>query len=713
MNTKRTQCNIFSHFLIILLLICSSFNALGQGLSSLSPLPEWESEKDTLTLSDTEKLVQTLENPQERKKFIKNLKGLIAVQKKAEASKTILDQITHTITESAEYSAQTIFTITTTIAQLPEEATKIINNIFQEDYQKNLEMLAWVFFLAIVVGLCVELPAHWVLGFIFKKISLKRPLAIFSLRLMMRILPLFLFGLFSYLTILAASPTDKAIQTTTATIVTVLLIFRTILITAKILLAPKHPDVRMLPVKSDFARHVYRFAFALGQIIFMGSILAFLGLQLGISSQAYILWQKAVGLGVMALLIVCILESKEVVYRWLKPTEKSLRDIPQFFSILILLLTRYWHLFTILILTIIYVLWITGATNKAIYLAKSVLLSIVVFGALRFSRKFLSKFWIKTTNRLKSQDANLLTSSLLQSGPFFRQVILLSLYILGLIIFFDIWGISLIQLLSNKVVKPYFLSGLTILLIFLLTKLVWGSINFLVEAHVKPRNIDGVYTEPTLFAKTVAPIVRSVGHWILILLTSILILEELGVPIVPILYGISVIGIAISLGAQSLVKDIINGVLTLMEGNMAVGEVVSIGQFTGTVESLTLRGVSLRHSNGALQTIPFSEVNNIINKSRDYSVIPIEIAVSHATNINKVYEALHQTSEEMSVDPIFGPQIISPLQITGIEKFTDTSVHVTSLIRTTPDPKNLIAKEFNRRLKIRLDSLKILQHSIW
>ena len=201
---------------------------------------------------------------------------------------------------------------------------------------------------------------------------------------------------------------------------------------------------------------------------------------------------------------------------------------------------------------------------------------------------------------------------------------------------------------------------------------------------------------------------HSVARWVLIIFAIFLTLESLGFDLRILVYLMSAFALAISLGAQSLVKDVINGFFALIDGSFAVGDVVTIGNYTGAVESLSLRAITLRHSSGYLQTIPFSEVGNIINKSRHYNVVPIDVATSYKTEIGNIYEALTKAAEDMTNDSVFGKMVLEPLSVSGVDRFTDNAVHVSASIKILPDPSNNFAREFNRRLKIHMDALDII-----
>jgi len=247
----------------------------------------------------------------------------------------------------------------------------------------------------------------------------------------------------------------------------------------------------------------------------------------------------------------------------------------------------------------------------------------------------------------------------------------------------------------------------TIGLIWGIIYVIWLALEFFVQFHTKPQTIKGKRREPTVFAKTFGPMLHSVARWVLVLIAFFVTLESFGFDLKVLVYLMSAFALAISLGAQSLVKDVINGFFALVDGSFAVGDVVTVGTHTGTVESLSLRALTLRHSDGSLQTIPFSEVGNIINCSRDYTVVPIDVASSYKTKIGSVYEALSLAAEEMAKDPIFGKMILEPLSVSGIDRFAEHAVHVSASIKITPDPKHYFAKELNRRLKVHMDALGI------
>lgn len=274
-------------------------------------------------------------------------------------------------------------------------------------------------------------------------------------------------------------------------------------------------------------------------------------------------------------------------------------------------------------------------------------------------------------------------------------------------ILLGVWNYFFSSFFVNIISHPLTKIITTVGLIWGIIYLIWLALDFFVQFHTKPQLIKGKRREPTIFAKTFGPMLHSVAKWIMVLVAFFITLESFGFDLKILVYLMSAFAFAVSLGSQSLVKDIINGFFALVDGSFAVGEVVTVGTHTGAVESLSLRAITLRHTDGSLQTIPFSEVGNIINRSRGYSIVPIDVATSYKTKIGNVYEALSKAFNDMTEDPLFGKMIIEPLIVSGIDRFSDNSVHVSASIKIMSDPYRKFAQEFNRRLKIHLDAFKI------
>ena len=228
-----------------------------------------------------------------------------------------------------------------------------------------------------------------------------------------------------------------------------------------------------------------------------------------------------------------------------------------------------------------------------------------------------------------------------------------------------------------------------------------------INSVIKSTNKYSEYTDVQSLAKTAGPILNSILRWVLISITLLIILTEIGVDIMPIIYSFGVLGLAISIGAQTLVRDIISGILTLFEGIVAVGEIVELNGQVGTIESMSLRAIEFRHSNGKMQVISFSEINSLLNLSRDYSQCSIVLPVSHEANLLSVEEMYQDVFKSLKDDSQWKDFIIGELGLSGVLSITETAVYIGCSIRTSPDPYDLFGKEFRRRLHLQMQERKI------
>lgn len=262
--------------------------------------------------------------------------------------------------------------------------------------------------------------------------------------------------------------------------------------------------------------------------------------------------------------------------------------------------------------------------------------------------------------------------------------------------------------INHENLKFLVLTCIRIFIILSIFALLRHLLNKTVNFYIKRISKEGLSKkQSSTFIKTIAPIIRSTLHWIFIGITILLILSEFNINIMPIIYSFSVITLAISLGSQTLVKDLINGAMTLFEGNMAVGDHVTIGHFSGTVESISLRCVHLRYGTGELQTIPFSEVNHVINSSRDYSVVDIGFVVSYEADQKDTDAALREAYDKIKKSPLFGAFVKGNLIIYGVSALNEWGFKVHAGVKTIPDPSKSFLNEFNRLLLIELQKRKV------
>lgn len=208
-------------------------------------------------------------------------------------------------------------------------------------------------------------------------------------------------------------------------------------------------------------------------------------------------------------------------------------------------------------------------------------------------------------------------------------------------------------------------------------------------------------------AETMAGILEATAR-VLILVTALLMsLKALGLDIGPLLAGAGVIGLAVGFGAQSLVKDVISGFFILLENHMNIGDVVSIGDHAGQVESITLRLTVLRDLEGRVHIIPNGEISVITNMTKEWARSVIELGVAYKEDVDEVIKVIESVGEEMLADPVFGVKMLEPLEVLGLDSFGDSSVNIKLRMKTQPIEQWNVGREFRRRIKRAFDEAGI------
>ncbi|MGD1898866.1 MAG: mechanosensitive ion channel family protein [Phormidesmis sp.] len=180
-------------------------------------------------------------------------------------------------------------------------------------------------------------------------------------------------------------------------------------------------------------------------------------------------------------------------------------------------------------------------------------------------------------------------------------------------------------------------------------------------------------------------------------------LSTAGVEVGPLLAGAGIIGVGISLAAQSLNKDIINGFLILMEDQFGVGDVVVIGEVAGSVEAINLRITQLRDTEGRLITIPNSQISIVQNLSKDWSQVDLSVSVEPATDLNEALLLLKSIATDMSEESEWQKSILEPPDLLGVESIDSTGITLRLLLKTQPLKQWPVARELRTRIKQAFD----------
>jgi len=200
-------------------------------------------------------------------------------------------------------------------------------------------------------------------------------------------------------------------------------------------------------------------------------------------------------------------------------------------------------------------------------------------------------------------------------------------------------------------------------------------------------------------AQTLANVVESTGRFLVIIIAGMMILSNLGFEIAPLIASAGIAGLAIGLGAQSLIKDTVNGFFILMENQFAVGDVIAVGNESGTVEEISLRRTVLRAVNGAQVIIPNGEIRTVVNQSKGWSRAVLDVETAANVDDAKVLKVLHDLLDNIQADPVIGSQILEQPQVLGISAISVTGVTFRVLIKTKPLQQWTVERELRLRIR--------------
>jgi small conductance mechanosensitive channel len=187
----------------------------------------------------------------------------------------------------------------------------------------------------------------------------------------------------------------------------------------------------------------------------------------------------------------------------------------------------------------------------------------------------------------------------------------------------------------------------------------------------------------------------------------IMLLGKFGIDIGPLLASAGILGLAVGFGAQELVRDYISGFFILLEDQLRAGDVAIINGTGGLVENIGLRTISLRDFSGTVHIFQNGKISSLSNMTKDWSAMVFDIGVAYKENVDQVMEIMKQVGDELQNDENFGPSIIEPIEVFGLDSFGDSALVIKARLKTKPIQQWTIGREYRRRLKIAFDAQNI------
>jgi small-conductance mechanosensitive channel len=475
-----------------------------------------------------------------------------------------------------------------------------------------------------------------------------------------------------------------------------------ILCLVRALFAPAASGLRLFDISDESAAYLMRWSRRLVVVTVFGYALGEAGRLLGLSDIARDALFKGVGLVDHIFVAIIVLQKRRAVRNWLRAPAGQTGVWAQ-------LRNRFatiWHYLALFYIAALWLVWAVEIPNGFSTILRIFVATSVVLVVMRITLILLHG----SLDRLITPSEDTLTRYPALQGrlrvwrPLLHVMADSVVYLITLVQLLQVWGFGAIAWLTGTDLGRHVLSSMTAVLVtLLLAMLVWEAANHLVERHLA-RLAKEAQVARSARLRTLLPMLRTTLLAAILTVVGLLILSEIGVNTAPLLAGAGVLGIAIGFGSQKLVQDVITGLFLLLENTMQVGDVVSLGGLTGTVEDLSVRAIRLRAEDGSVHVIPFSAVTTVTNMTRDFGHAVIEVGVAYKEDYDHVIEVMRDIVAEMRGEPRWEGEIRDELEVMGLNAFGDSSVMIKARIKCGPFGRWAVLREFNRRLKQRFET---------
>ncbi|UBV43354.1 mechanosensitive ion channel family protein [Deinococcus taeanensis] len=259
--------------------------------------------------------------------------------------------------------------------------------------------------------------------------------------------------------------------------------------------------------------------------------------------------------------------------------------------------------------------------------------------------------------------------------------------------------------LGRDIMEGFRHSAGQLVVVLAMALIAWNLISALAHRIVAEEE----FNRRSVRVQTLKGVVESTLRVTVVLLSAIAGLQALGVNATSLLAGVSVLGLAVGFGAQSLIKDVFNGFFILLEDQYGVGDVITVntGQLTGGVERLNLRVTALRAMDGTMHIIPNGQIQTVSVSSKDWSRVVAQVDVTYTANIDDALRVLQQVSTEIYTDEQWRHFFLEEPEQQGVVQLAPDGVTLRALFKVQPKSQWAIGREFNRRIKIAMDEAGI------
>lgn len=463
----------------------------------------------------------------------------------------------------------------------------------------------------------------------------------------------------------------------------------------RFIFAPHRSECRLLPFGDETAIYWYR------QLGFVVALLGY-GIMLGVpAANMSISFVVGNALRVIVLfaatllLLALIRRNRDRVSTGLKEYGRGLQN--SLSRNAMFTFARFWHWFANLYVLTVLAIWLSRPFDAIAIILRATGLSILTIMAsfaltLLMTRTIIGGIRLPLELRVALPALETRLNAFVPRILKFLRFIVLVVTILLLL---QIWSVvdvtGWFRSEAGAVITGRFGAAVFVLLICFA---IWLAVMSWVDIRLREQS--GYIVTPRV--RTLFQLFRNAFTVLMVIMGLLLSLSEIGVDIGPLIAGAGVVGLAISFGAQTLVKDIITGAFIQIENGINEGDVVTVAGITGTVERLTVRSVRVRDLEGTTHIVPFSSVDMVSNFMRDFSYHVSEIGVAYDTDIGKAKNALLEAFQRLKQTEL-GAKVIDDYEMHGVTMFGDSAITIRSRIKTMPGDQWAVGRAFNEYVK--------------
>lgn len=221
----------------------------------------------------------------------------------------------------------------------------------------------------------------------------------------------------------------------------------------------------------------------------------------------------------------------------------------------------------------------------------------------------------------------------------------------------------------------------------------------------------------TLRTETIAGVLHSLTTVVVWSIAALMVLGAVGLNLGPLIAGAGIVGVALGFGAQSLVKDFLTGIFMITEDQFGVGDIVDVGEATGTVEAVTLRTTRIRDISGTLWHVPNGEITRVGNMSQLWSRALLDVGVAYDTDVDRASAIMQRAADDMAAEDEWGAFFFEPAEVWGVQDLADNEVTIRMVAKVTPAKQWAIERELRARIKAAFDAegveIPFPQRTVW